>query len=128
MTASPTAKQKLALIIENNEAMIEALQLKLKAVKVEVVAQRNGEEALAYLANNHPDIVLLDLVLPKINGWEVLKIIKASERLKDIPVVILTNLGLVQEIEKGTAMGAVDYLIKSNTSINDVVKTILKHI
>ncbi|HEV8601467.1 MAG TPA: response regulator [Patescibacteria group bacterium] len=127
-TTDSASKQKLALVVENNEAMIEALQLKLKAAKVESMAVRNGEEALAYLSNNKPDIILLDLVLPQINGWEVLRIIKASERLKDIPVIILTNLGLIQEIEKGKTMGAVDYLIKSNTSINDVVKTILKHI
>jgi len=128
MSANANSNQKHALVIENNEAMIEALQLKLTAAKVDTTALRNGEEAITYLSNNKPDIILLDLVLPQINGWEVLRIIKASEKLKDIPVIILTNLGLIQEIEKGKAMGAVDYLIKSNTSINDVVKTILKHI
>ena len=119
---------KTVLIVEDDEALLEALDIKFKASGINHVVARNGEEALAYLQKNKPDLILLDLILPGIDGWHVMDEIKKNQNLASIPVIVFSNLGIIQEIEKGKAMGAVDYLIKSNTSINDVLKIVRKHL
>jgi DNA-binding response OmpR family regulator len=120
--------EKSVLIVEDDEALLEALDIKFKATGINHAVAHNGEDALAYLQKNKPDLILLDLILPGIDGWLVMEEIKKNKSWADIPVIIFSNLGIIQEIEKGKAMGAVDYMIKSNTSINDVVKIVKKHL
>ena|SRR3989338_5387012 len=124
---SDSAK-KTVLLVEDDQAMFEALQLKLEATGFNFLGAHDGEEAVRLVNANKPDLILLDLILPGIDGWQVLDEIKKKPELEGVPVIILTNLGIIQEIEKGKAMGATDYLIKSNTSINDVVKIVQKHL
>ncbi|MBI2416158.1 MAG: response regulator [Candidatus Kerfeldbacteria bacterium] len=84
----------------------------------------NGEEALQKIRSNPPDIVLLDMILPKLNGFEVLQTLKADAKLKTIPVLILSNLGQDQDIEQAKRYGASDYIVKSNFSIQKVINKI----
>ncbi len=84
----------------------------------------DGNRALEILQKETPDIILLDIIMPEKNGFEVLEEIKKQDRLKKIPVIILSNLGQDVDIQKGLAMGAVDYMVKANFSIIEVVKKI----
>lgn len=85
----------------------------------------NGEEALAKIKQHKPDIVLLDMILPKMNGFEVLEIMQADNALKKIPVLVLSNLGQDQDIEQAKKLGARDYIVKSNFSLQKVVEKIM---
>lgn len=85
----------------------------------------NGEEALAKIKQHKPDIVLLDMILPKMNGFEVLEIMQADNVLKKIPVLVLSNLGQDQDIEQAKKLGARDYIVKSNFSLQKVVEKIM---
>ena len=85
----------------------------------------NGEEALAKIKQHKPDIVLLDMILPKMNGFEVLEVMQADNVLKKIPVLVLSNLGQDQDIEQAKKLGARDYIVKSNFSLQKVVEKIM---
>ncbi len=85
----------------------------------------NGEEALVMIKNHNPNIVLLDMILPKMNGFEVLEILQADPKLKKIPVLVLSNLGQDQDIEQAKKLGARDYIVKSNFSLQKVVEKIM---
>lgn len=85
----------------------------------------NGEEALVMIKQHNPDIVLLDMILPKMNGFEVLEVLQADPKLKKIPVLVLSNLGQDQDIEQAKKLGARDYIVKSNFSLQKVVEKIM---
>ena len=85
----------------------------------------NGEEALAMIKRHNPNIVLLDMILPKMNGFEVLEVLQADPKLKKIPVLVLSNLGQDQDIEQAKKLGARDYIVKSNFSLQKVVEKIM---
>lgn len=85
----------------------------------------NGKEAMKILKKDCPNIVLLDIMMPKMNGLEVLKEIKADSLLRDIPVVMLTNLGdRSEDVEKCKELGAEDYWVKANTSLEEILQGI----
>lgn len=86
----------------------------------------NGEEALQKIKSNPPDIILLDMILPKMNGFEVLEQLKADQKLKRIPVLVLSNLGQDSDIAQAKSLGAVDYIVKSNFSMQKVIESIYK--
>jgi len=81
----------------------------------------NGDEALALAATEMPDIILLDILLPGMSGYDVLEKLKSDTATKHIPVVILSNFGQKEDIAKGKALGAVDYLVKANNSLDAIV-------
>lgn len=82
----------------------------------------NGEEGLNKIITENPDLVLLDLMLPRKNGFDVLTEMKRNEATKNIPVVILSNLGQESDIKRGLALGANDYLVKTDVSLSEVVE------
>ena len=110
--------------------VIRMYQRKLEAEGFKLTLAFNGEEGLAALKKEIPDLVLLDIMMPKMNGIEMLKAVKADPALKDIPVIILTNLGdRPEDVQKAKDLGAADYLVKANVSLKELVekiKTILK--
>ena len=116
--------KKTVLVVEDEEFTLKAYKVKLEKAGFEVLIAKDGSEAVNYLKKDPPDIVLLDLMLPYLNGFEVLEQIKATAQWKQIPVIITTNLGQDQDIERGKKLGATDYLIKSDVKINDIVKKI----
>ncbi|OHA68823.1 MAG: hypothetical protein A3J68_02335, partial [Candidatus Wildermuthbacteria bacterium RIFCSPHIGHO2_02_FULL_48_16] len=102
------------LLIEDDPLLIDIYSTKLKESGFEVTVAEDGEKGLKSLEGTMPDLVLLDIVLPKQNGWEVLSKIRQNDRFKDLKVVLLSNLGQKEEIEKGLSLGADRYLIKAH--------------
>lgn len=120
---------KKILIVEDDKFLRELITKKLKDEGYEAIGASDGEEGVEKVKKESPDLVLLDLILPGIDGFEVLSKIKEDPAVASIPVVILSNLGQREEVEKGLKMGAVDYMIKAHFTpgeITEKVKTILK--
>lgn len=117
------------LIVEDDKFLRELMIRKLSVENFEVLAAVDGEEGLKKTVEFKPDLVLLDLVLPGIDGFEVLSGIKSNSDLSSIPVVVLSNLGQKDDIEKGFKLGAADFLVKAYFTpgeIVDKIKAILK--
>lgn len=120
---------KKILIVEDYRFLREAMGKKLKEDGFDVLEAVDGEEGLKKTKEEKPDLVLLDLVLPGIDGFDVLQKIKEDPLLTEVKVIVLSNLGQKEEIEKGMALGANDYLVKANFTpkeISEKAKTILK--
>ncbi|MEK7482580.1 MAG: response regulator [Patescibacteria group bacterium] len=117
---------KSILLVEDDPFLSDIYITKLKEAGFEVDAAGNGEEAVKKITEKMPDLILLDIVLPKFDGWEVLKKIKSEDNLKAIPVVILSNLGQENEVQKGINLGAVKYLIKAHFTPSEVAEEIGK--
>ncbi len=121
---SANGKKKI-LIVEDDRFLREIASQKLEADGFVVESATNGTEALEHLEKNaRPDIIVLDLILPGISGFEVLEKVKQNAVLKDIPVVILSNLGQEEDIEKAKSLGATDYLVKAHFSFAEIIKKI----
>lgn len=120
---------KKILVIEDDRFLRELIARKLSDDGFVIIEAMDGEEGLKKVKEEKPDLILLDLILPSIDGFEVLSQIKKDENLKSIPVIILSNLGQREEVEKGLKMGAVDYLIKAHFTLGEIIekmKNILK--
>ncbi|MCD6429171.1 response regulator [bacterium] len=112
------------LIIEDDKFLRELIAKKLIKEGYEVDEAIDGEEGVKKVKEILPDVVLLDLILPGIDGFEVLKTIKEDDKTSTIPVVILSNLGQKDEVEKGLSLGAVDFLIKAHFTPEEIVEKI----
>ena len=117
-------KPMKVLIVEDEEALRKVLQEKMQNSGFETFAAKDGEEGWELAKSKNPDIVLLDLVLPKKSGFEVLSMIKQDPELKDIPVFILSNLAEDESLKKALQIGAEDYFIKSQHPINEIVEKV----
>jgi len=120
---------KKILVVEDDVFLREMITRKLLLEKFEVVPANDGEEGIEKAKKEKPDLVLLDLILPGIQGYEVLSKIKEDKAIAKVPVIILSNLGQKEEVEKGLKMGAVDFLIKANFDPDEIVtkiKSLLK--
>jgi DNA-binding response OmpR family regulator len=120
---------KKILVVEDDRFLRELVKRKLIGENFEVGEAVDGEEALRKAKEEKPDLILLDLILPSIDGFEVLARIKEDPSLASIPVIILSNLGQREEIEKGLKLGAIDYLVKAHFTPGEIiekVKNILK--
>lgn len=114
------------LLVEDDVFLSKMYQAKLDIAGFNVAATFNGEDGLAMAQKNLPGIILLDIILPKMDGYQVLKQLKKVEATKNIPVILLTNMGQKEDIDRGLALGAVDYLIKAYFTPAEVVKKIQK--
>jgi DNA-binding response OmpR family regulator len=112
------------LLIEDDPFLLKMYTTKFELEGFRVITADDGEKGIKTVLSEKPNIILLDLMLPKINGFDVLKRIKENEKTKNIPVILLTNLSQRDEIEKGFALGAVDYLIKAHFMPSEVVMKI----
>ncbi|MFZ3044153.1 MAG: response regulator [Minisyncoccia bacterium] len=112
------------LVVEDEEVLAKVLQEKLQKSGYEVATAADGVEALARVKEFSPDAIILDLLLPKKNGFEVLETLKADQALKTIPVVVVSNLGEDNDIKRALALGAADYYVKSEHPINEIVEKI----
>jgi len=119
---------KKILIVEDDTVLANALSLSLKDEGYEIELATDGKEAEEMLAKNKYDLVLLDLLLPVKNGFEVLRKMRAEEATKNVPVVILTNFEQETSIEEGMKLGAKDYIVKANIDIKDVSGVVAKYI
>ena len=115
---------KRILIVEDDRPMTKALELKLTSVGFDAEPAADGKEALDILKKEKFDLIILDLVLPEVNGFEVLKELK--KRKNKTPIIVLTNLGQEEDVKRVKDMGARDYFIKSNTTLAEFIKHIDK--
>jgi CheY-like chemotaxis protein len=117
------------LLVEDDAILVEMYQAKFELEGHEIRVATNGEECLDVIEEFMPDLVLLDILMPKLNGFHVLKEIKKRPNLRQIPVILLTNLGETEvdmNKELATALGVSDYLIKSHHTPDEVVTKAVK--
>lgn len=115
---------KVILLVDDDLTLREMYDERLKSEGFEIVQASNGEEAIAKAHELKPNVILLDVMMPKINGFDVLKQLKEDPDTKEIPVIILT--ALIQDVDKsqGKKLGAAEYIVKSETMPGDVIAKI----
>lgn len=112
------------IIVEDDVSLQKTLQEYLSADGFEVFCASDGEEGVRIASEQMPDLMLLDIILPKMDGYEVIKAMKGNEKTKKIPIMLLTNLGGVRDVEKALELGATTYLIKSDYKLEEIVKKV----
>ena len=115
---------KKILVVEDDRFLRELISRKLLGEGYNVVEAVDGEDGIRKIKEEKPDLVLLDLILPGADGFEVLSKTKADPSVASIPVIILSNLGQKEDVERGLKLGAVDYLIKAHFTPGEIVEKI----
>ncbi|HLB95683.1 MAG TPA: response regulator [Patescibacteria group bacterium] len=120
------AQGKTILLVDDDLTLLEMYEDRLKAEGYDITRATNGEEALQKLRETKPALVILDIMMPKVNGFDVLKNIRADQEFKNIPVIVLT--ALIQDVDRaqGKKLGATDYIVKSETMPGEVIAKIKK--
>ena len=118
--------KKKILLIEDENFLIKPLEFAFRREGMDLIIARDGEEGLVKVKGDLPDLVLLDLILPKMNGFEVLKEIKTDPSTRNIPVLILSNLAREGEMKRGFESGAIGYIVKTNFSISSLIEKVRK--
>lgn len=117
---------KKILIIEDDQEIMSLLSQKISDAGYQVIEARDGEEGLKLLRSNEPDLVLLDIILPNVDGLELLKRKQALSETKNIPVVVISNSGAPAEISQAQRLGAVDWITKTEFSLQETMDKIEK--
>ena len=120
---------KKILIVEDDTYLANAYRVKLAKAGFETKNAFDGEEALVALQTYTPDLILLDIVMPKKDGFATLESIKSDEKTKNIPVILASNLGQKEDRDKGIKLGATDFFVKTDFSLNyliDKINALLK--
>jgi len=115
---------KKILFIEDESALQKTFGEILKQEGYEMISALDGETGLRLAKSEKPDLILLDLILPKMHGFEVLKKLKEDKETKDIPVIVLTNLEKIEDVDKALELGATTYLVKAQYSLEEIVAKI----
>jgi len=114
------------LVAEDDRFLSKVYATKFEKVGYEVKNALDGNEVFQILQNFTPDVILLDLIMPLKDGLITLKELKSNDKYKNIPVIIASNLGQKDEIDKGISLGAADYLVKSDTTIEKLIEKVNK--
>jgi len=117
---------KTILIIEDDKFLRELIAQKLLKEDYGVSEAVDGEEGIRKIKEEKPDLILLDLILPGIDGFEVLTRMRDDPEISSIPVIILSNLGQKEDVERGLKLGAKDYLIKAHFTPGEIIEKIKK--
>lgn len=120
--------KKKILLVEDDEALAAVYKSRLELEGFEATAVNNGEKALSTAIELRPDLILLDVMMPKISGFDVLDILRNTPETGNIPVIMLTALSQPKDKEKAQALGVDDYLVKSQVVIGDVIERIRHHL
>ena len=118
--------KKKILVVEDDKILQEVIKKSLTEAKFNVVTADDGEDGLKKVNLEKPDLILLDLLMPKKTGWTVLKELKEDENTKDIPVLVLTVHTTNTSIAECTSLGAKGYLIKSEYTLDEIIEKINK--
>ncbi|MFH1180853.1 MAG: response regulator [bacterium] len=116
------------LIIEDDKFLRELLAQKLTKEGYDNIQAVDGEEGIKMIKSEQPGLVLLDLILPGIDGFEVLARMKEDSAAASTPVIILSNLGQKEDVEKGLNLGAVDYLIKAHFTLGEIIEKVRRNL
>lgn len=124
----PKETKKTVLIAEDDEVLLRALYLLFHGGDYTIASASDGETALKMTERLKPDLVLLDLMMPKMNGFDYLRAVKGNSTLKNTPVIVLSNLGDKDDIEKAKGLGAEDYFIKADTDLAVLFEKVKKRL
>lgn len=119
---------KYVLVVEDDPFYSKIYKTKLVKEKIDSQVVSNGDEALEAVKKLRPGLILLDLIMPGKDGFETLSELKADSVMKDVPVIVLSNLSQEEDIKRVMDLGAVEYLIKANVSIQEVVGKVKQHL
>lgn len=112
------------LIVEDDKFVRELILQKLTEEKFEVSSAKDGEEGVVKIESEKPDLILLDLILPGIDGFEVISRVRKNPNTESIPIVILSNLGEKNDVDRGIKLGANDYMIKAHFTPKEIVEKV----
>lgn len=115
---------KKILVVEDDKFLANAYRVKLSKEGFEIKISLEGEEALRSLDEFQPDLIILDLMMPQMDGFEFLTKIKSLQRWNKIPIIIASNLGQKEDIDRGLSLGANDYIVKSDLSMDQLIKKV----
>lgn len=118
--------RKKILLVEDSKSLQQIYKTKLTYEQFHVLTADNGMEAIKILSQEKPDLILLDLMMPLMDGYKVLQVVKTDPRLAHIPVLVFSAKGQPEEVEKALNLGAADYIVKATTKPNEVVERIRK--
>ncbi len=119
-------KKVKIVLVEDDPFLANMYVSKLEASDFTIMHEEDGRKGFDLIMKEKPDLILLDILLPGVDGFEVLKKLKKDVKLKEIPVILLTNLGQKNDVEKGLDLGADDYLIKAHFTPSEVIAKIKK--
>jgi len=114
------------LVVEDDQFLISAYRIKLQKVGFEITVATDGVEALEKIKSQNFDLVILDLIIPKIDGFGVLTEIRSQEKYKSLPILVASNLGQMEDINRAIKLGANDFVVKSDTSLDALIEKIKK--
>ena len=122
----PKENKTKILIVEDDNFLVEMYTTKFELEGFDVISAEDGKKGLEMVSREKPDIILLDILMPVMDGFAVLDALKKDKTTADIPVILLTNLGQKDDVKKGFEKGAVGYLIKAHFMPSEVVEKIKK--
>lgn len=117
-------EKKKILLIEDDEFICQMYRVKFEQTAYQLIVAKDGQEGLDIMKKEKPDLVLLDIILPGLDGFELLTKAKNDPDIRAIPIVLLTNLGQEENVKKGMALGARDYIIKAHFTPQEVVEKV----
>ena len=116
------------LFVEDDPLILKIYTTRLSADGHEVITAENGEEGLAKANETKPDLIVLDVMMPKMDGFAVLERLRAQEGFKDTPILLYSNLGQEEEIARAKQMGATEFIVKANISPTEMVNVIKQYL
>lgn len=119
-------KSATILLVEDDAFLSSMYQTKLELEGYKVWVAKDGERGLQMIRKYEPDLILLDIILPKLNGFDLMKQLKRNTKLSQIPIILLTNLSQKEDVQTGLDLGAKDYLIKAHYMPSEVLEKIKK--
>ena len=119
---------KKILIIEDEEILLDLLKRKLSEKGYEVFAVKDGQVGFEAIKEIFPDLILLDLIMPKINGFELMEKIQEDDSIKNIPIIIISNSGEPSELEKAKRLGVEDWLVKTEFDLKEAIEKVVTRI
>lgn len=127
-TTNSNGHPKRILLVEDDDALANVYLMRLQAENFDVRRVANGEEALAAAINYKPDLVLLDVMMPKVSGFDVLDILRNTPETANLKIIMLTALSQESDKERANSLGVDDYLVKSQVVIADVIDRVKHHL
>lgn len=121
-------ENKTIILAEDEQMLQQMYSLKLGSEGYNVIIAKDGYECLEKMKSANPKLVLLDLIMPRKNGFDVLENVSKDEKLKDIPIIVLSSLLQEDDVKLAKSLGAKDYLVKSNIMLNDLIVKVAQFI